>query len=228
MTLNLQYHPSTQSIHSLHQRHCRLVSKQQTISNQQPAANSQKQTANNQQQQQSAASSQRPTTSNQRPSANIQHINHPPPRIHSRTLPATTASKHPPPQPHSPQTPQTLSPPPRLPAPLFRHSTCISKQVAPSYHPAANIQQPAASDQQPAVLSQRHTAAAVNIQHPAAMSNRPVYSSHHHPLTQPATNSHLTHQPSPITHLHGRTQHRHHTAPHCTTVCTALRTRKPY
>ena len=148
--------------------------------------------------------------------------------IHSRTLPATTASKHPPPQPLSPDTPDIIPPPPRLPAPLFRNSTCISKQVAPSYHPAANIQQPAASDQQPAVLSQRHTAAAVNIQHPAAMSNRPVYSSHHHPLTQPATNSHLTHQPSPVTHLHGRTQHRHHTAPHCTTVCTALRTRKPY
>ena len=46
--------------------------------------------------------------------------------------------------------------------------------------------------------------------------------------TQQATNSHLTHQPSPVTHLHCRTQHRHHTAPHCTTACTALRTRKPY
>ena len=32
----------------------------------------------------------------------------------------------------------------------------------------------------------------------------------------------------PHTHLHCRTQHRHHTAPHCTTACTVLRTTKPY
>ena len=47
-------------------------------------------------------------------------------------------------------------------------------------------------------------------------------------LRVPATNSNLTDHPSPVTHLHCRTQHRHHTAPHCTTACTALRTRKPY
>ena len=218
-----------QRIHSLHQRHSRLVSKQQTISNQQSAANSQQQTANNQQQQQSAASSQRPTTSNQRPSANSQHINHPPPPFHSRTLPATTASKHPPPPPTHPRHPKHYRPP-RLPAPFFRHSFDLYQQASSTQLPASS-KHPATSSQRPAASSPQPTTNSSSSQHPAPSSQEQSASKQQPPTstsTQPATNSHLTHQPSPVTHLHGRTQRRHHTAPHCTTACTALRTRKPY
>ena len=90
--------------------------------------------------------------------------------------------------------------------------------------PATSSQRPAASNQQPATSSS-------NSQHPAPSSQEQTASKQQPPTstsTQPATNSHLTHQPSPVTHLHCRIQHRHHTAPHCTTACTALRTRKPY
>ena len=177
------------------------------------------------------------TTSSQRPTANSQHINHPPPPFHSKTLPVTTASKHPAPN-HTPKTPQTLSPPPRFPAPFFRHSFDLSRQHRPTlYQQESSTQQPASSNH-PATSSQRPTASnpqpttnSSSSQHPAPSSQEQTASKQQPPTstsTQPATNSHLTHQPSPVTHLHCRTQHRHHSAPHCTTACTALRTRKPY
>ena len=169
-------------------------SKQPATNSQQPAASNQQQATSSSSSQQPAASGQQPAASSQQPAASTSTTQRLPSTAEhfQRQQPANTS-----PPPATPYAPQTLSPPPpRIPAPFFRHSFGLSQQHRPTLHQqASSIQQPAsskqppASSQQPAASNQQHATSSSNSQHPASSSQQPAAS-----RQQPAASEKLQRQ----------------------------------